>query len=98
MQLLKDNGVEPKLIKYLDEPPSEEELRKLAEMMGLRPNQFIRKREAEFKELGLKDKLEDDNELFRQMAAHPKLIERPIAVKGSSAILGRPPERTLELL
>ena len=66
--------------------------------MGLRPNQFIRKREAEFKELGLKDKLDDDNELFRQMAAHPKLIERPIAVKGSSAILGRPPERTLELL
>ena len=98
MQLLKDNGVEPKLIKYLDEPPSEEELRKLAEMMGRRPNQFIRKREAEFKELGLKDKLDDDNELFRQMAAHPKLIERPIAVKGSSAILGRPPERTLELL
>ena len=98
MQLLKDNGFEPKLIKYLDEPPSEEELRKLAKMMGLRPNQFIRKREAEFKELGLKDKLDDDNELFRQMAAHPKLIERPIAVKGSSAILGRPPERTLELL
>lgn len=98
MQLLKEKGVEPKLIKYLDEPPSEAELRRLAGMMKLRPYQFIRKREAEFKELSLKEKLEDDDELFRQMAAHPKLIERPIAVKDRTAVLGRPTERVLELL
>jgi arsenate reductase len=98
VKLLKDRGIEPNLIKYLDEPPTEKELRKLAKMMGLRPNQFIRKRESEYNEFGLKDKLEDDDELFQQMAAHPRLIERPIAVKGSFAILGRPTERVLELL
>jgi len=98
VQLLREKGVEPTLIKYLDEPLSEEELRKLAGMMKLRPKEFIRKREAEFKELELKEKLDNDDELFSKMAAHPKLMERPIATNGNIAVLGRPTERVLELL
>ena len=73
-------------------------LRSLAEMMGLRPNQFIRKGEAEFKALNLKGSFEDDGILFSTMAKHPKLMERPIAVGNQRAVLGRPPEKVLELL
>lgn len=98
MQILRDHGVEPELIRYLDDPPDEATLRELATKMGLPPREFIRKNEAVFKELGLKNKLDDPDELFRQMLAHPRLIERPIIVKGNRAVLGRPPERALEVL
>lgn len=98
MQILRNHGVEPELILYLDDPPDENTLRDLSRMMGLPPKGFIRKNEAVYKELGLKDKLDDPDELFRQMAAHPRLIERPIIVRGDRAVLGRPPERALELV
>lgn len=98
MKILREKGTEPQIVDYLKTPPDVPTLKRLASMMGLRPKKFIRRREADFKELGLKDMLEDDDELFRQMAAHPKLIERPIAVRGERAVLGRPPERVLELL
>ncbi len=98
MQLLKDHGIEPDIIEYLKNPPDEETLRSLAEMLGLKPHQFIRKGEADFKALALKDQLNSDDVLFKAMAAHPKLLERPIAVAGEQARLGRPPENVLELL
>lgn len=98
MQLLKDNGIEPEIVEYLKHPLSENELKTLADMMGRRPKEFIRKGEKDFKELGLKDKLEDDNALLRAMADYPKLMERPIASKGGNAILGRPPENVLALI
>ena len=98
MKILRDKGVEPQIVEYLKMPPDATTLKALALMMGLRPKEFIRRREADYKELSLKDKLEDDDELFHQMAAHPKLIERPIAVRGDRAVLGRPPDRVLELL
>jgi|TARA_Y100000310_G_scaffold226224_1_gene228327 arsenate reductase len=98
VQILRDKGVEPQIVEYLKTTPDATTLKKLASMMGLRPKDFIRRREVDFKELGLKDKLEDDAELFRQMVAHPKLMERPIAIKGDQVVLGRPPDRVLELL
>ena len=98
MQLLRENGVEPEIIEYLKNPADESMLRSLAGMMGLRPNQFIRKGEAEFKALNLKGSFEDDGTLFSTMAKHPKLMERPIAVGNQQAVLGRPPEKVLELL
>jgi arsenate reductase len=90
--------VEPELVEYLKDPPDEATLRDLARKLGLRPKEFIRRGEKEYKTLGLKDKLEDDDALFQAIAAHPRLLERPIGVKGNTAVLGRPPERILELL
>ncbi len=98
VQLLKDNGIEPEIVEYLKHPLSENELKALADMMGKRPKEFIRKGEKDFKELGLKDKLEDDNALLRAMADYPKLMERPIVTKGKRAVLGRPPENVLFIL
>jgi arsenate reductase len=98
VQLLKDNDIEPEIVEYLKHPLSENELKSLADRMGLRPKDFIRKGEKDFKDLGLKDKLEDDNALLNAMADYPKLMERPIAVKGSKAVLGRPPDHILSII
>ena len=64
----------------------------------MRPKDFIRKGEAEFKELNLAEKIDNDNALFEAMSKFPKLMERPIVVKGSCARIGRPPEKILEII
>ncbi len=98
MQILKDQGVDPQLIHYLKTPPDLDTLKDISRKLGLEPKHFIRRNEAVFKELRLKERLDDSEALLQAMASHPRLIERPIAVKGERAVLGRPPERVLELL
>ena len=67
-------------------------------MLDLEPRELMRKREAEYKDLGLKDDSLSRDELIAAMVAHPRLIERPVAISGKRAVLGRPTERVLELL
>jgi len=98
VQLLKENGIEPKIIEYLKAPLSINELKKLSKMMGLRPKEFVRRNETEFKDNDLIQSLDNDNALFQAMADHPKIMERPIIVRGSKAVIGRPPENGLTLL
>ena len=98
MQLLRNNGIEPEVVEYLKYPLSVDELKSIGQMLGLRPKDFIRKGEQDFKNLDLKEKLEDDEVLFSVMADFPKLMERPIAVKGGRAVIGRPPDKILDLI
>ena len=98
MSLLKNSGAEFEIIEYLKQPLTKKELRILSDKLGLHPKEFVRKREPDFKEQKLSDKLEDAEALFKAMEKHPKIIERPIAFKGSRAIIGRPPEQVLSLL
>lgn len=95
---MRDNGVEPTIIEYLKDTPTAKELKSLSEKMGIRPAEFVRKGEADFKENNLKEMRDDDNVLFAAMTQFPKIIERPIVVKGNKAVLGRPPENVLTLL
>ena len=92
MKILDNSGQDYEIIDYMNAPPSSDELKTLAEKMGIRAREFIRSRESIFKELDLQPHLDDDDMLFKNMSEHPRLIERPIVVKGSSAVLGRPPE------
>lgn len=62
------------------------------------PREFVRTKKVVFKKLDLKEKPDDVEMLFSALAEHPKLMERPIAVKGERAVCGRPPEKVLELL
>ncbi len=94
LKLLEDNGVEPQVVEYLQTPPSAEELRAILKKLGLPPRDILRKKEA--KEEGIADL--DGAALIEALAAHPRAIERPIVVKGAKAVLGRPPERVLEIL
>ena len=67
-------------------------------MMGLRPKEFVRRNETEFKDNELIQFLDNDNVLFQAMANYPKIMERPIIVRGNKAVIGRPPENGLTLL
>jgi len=98
IKILENSGQEFKIVDYLNNPPSSSELSVLANKMGIRPKDFIRTRENIFKELDLKSHLNDDEFLFKHMSEHPKLIERPIIVKGENAILGRPIDKVKEFL
>ena len=93
MQILNDLAVDYEIIDYLNNPPSADELKSLAIKMGVKARDFIRTQEAVFKELNLQPRLDDDRVMFQKMSENPKLIERPIVVKGDKAILGRPPEK-----
>ena len=98
VQILNDLAVEYEIIDYLNNPPTVDELQSLAIKMGLKAREFIRVKEAVFKELDLQPHLDDDTFMFQKMSEYPKLIERPIVVKGERAVLGRPPEKIEDLL
>jgi arsenate reductase (glutaredoxin) len=97
--LLAERGVEYHGIEYHDVGLSEEEIRELLRKSGLGPRDVLRVREPLVAELGLLDgDGVSDDELIALIAAHPKLLQRPIAVRGERALLARPVERVLELL
>ena len=98
LALIEEKGVTPQVVLYLETPPSAAELEGLLARLGIPARQLLRKGEDDYKALGLADETLDDAALVEAMTSHPKLIERPIVVKGERAVLGRPPENVLELL
>lgn len=95
---MRDHGIEPEIVEYLQNPPSVAELETVLKMLEMEPRGLIRRREKEYKELGLADEGTSRQELIRAMVDHPRLIERPVAISGDRAVLGRPTEKVLELL
>ena len=98
VQILEDLNVEYEIVDYLNNPPSVNELQSLALKMGVKARDFTRTKEMVFKELNLKPYLDDEHFMFQKMSENPKLIERPIVVKGDRAVLGRPPGKIEDLL
>ncbi|MDN4506323.1 arsenate reductase (glutaredoxin) [Dietzia maris] len=96
LELLRERGVEPTVIKYLDTPPDVEQLRTLISDAGLTVREAVRVKEAEFTELGLIDASDDD--LLAAMVAHPRLIERPFVVTDKGTRLARPTAAVEEIL
>jgi arsenate reductase len=86
------------IIEYLKDPPTADELRTVLKKLGMEPRDLMRRREKEYKGLGLADADLGREELIAAMVSHPRLIERPIALAGARAVLGRPTERVLELI
>ena len=97
LQLIKDNGVDVEIVEYLNKIPTKEELKLLLMKLNLKAEDIVRKGEPVYKEK-FKGKNFNNDEWIQIMIENPKLIERPIVVKGNKAILGRPPENVLELL
>jgi len=98
LSLIQERGIQPKVIEYLEQPPSKAQLKKILIQLGMNARELIRKKEPEYKQLGLDDPGLTDDQLIDAMVQHPKLIERPIVVSGGKAALGRPPEKVLEIL
>jgi arsenate reductase len=96
-QLIAESGVPAEIIDYLTIPPSREELRALLSKLGMQAHELVRRGESVFREYYAGRTLSDE-EWLDALVAHPILIERPIVVRGDRAVLGRPPEKVLELL
>lgn len=98
LELLEARGLAPKVIRYLETPPSAAQLRDLLAKLGVPARHLLRIGEDEYRALNLADASLTEEQLIEAMAAHPKLIERPILVAGERAVIGRPPEQILEIL
>ena len=97
LQIIREAGIEPEVIEYLNDVPSEAELKGIIQLLGIKPYDLLRRGEANFKD-NFKGKELSDDEWVSAMVKYPKLIERPIVVKQKKAVLGRPPENVKTLL
>jgi len=97
LALLQERGIEPRIVEYLKTPPSASQLAALVDKLGIEPEALVRKGEEEFKQR-YQNRILNADEWLAALAQYPILIERPIAVRGSRAVIGRPPERVLELV
>lgn len=97
LELLENSGKEYEIVKYLETPPTSEELKHIIKLLGITPIELVRKNEAIWKE-NFKGKELSDSDVISAMATYPKLIERPIVISGNKAVIGRPPERILDII
>lgn len=96
LALLQEKGVNVSIIEYLKTPLSVEELDVIAQKLGLEPRQFMRHGEVEYESVASENVTRE--ELFEAIVKYPNLLERPIAVTETKAVIGRPPENVLALL
>lgn len=97
IKYLDEKGVEYAIRRYLDEPPTKEELKALLKKLGMSPRELMRTKEKIYRELGLKE-VDDDEKLIEAMVEHPRLIERPVVIKGERAVVARPESKIDEIL
>ncbi len=97
LRLLEEKGETLEVIKYLEDPPTKKELQQIIKFLGIKPIELIRTQEMEWKD-NYKGKNLSDDEVVETMLKYPKLMERPIAINGVRAAIGRPPEKVLEIL
>ncbi|MBF4208394.1 arsenate reductase (glutaredoxin) [Pseudomonas donghuensis] len=98
LELLEARGLAPTVVRYLETPPTAVELKALLGKLNISARQLLRSGEDEYKTLNLADASLSEAQLIDTMAQHPKLIERPILIAGDKAVIGRPPEKVLEIL
>lgn len=98
LKLLEQAGITPEVVRYLETPPDATTLRELLRALSLAPRELMRTKEKEYRQLNLNDPALSEDELIAAMIAHPKLIERPIVVRGEHAVLGRPPAKVHRLI
>jgi arsenate reductase (glutaredoxin) len=98
LQLIEERGLQPTIVLYLENPPSKKQLQELLKKLGIGARALLRSGEPEYKQRNLGDAGLSDAALIDAMVACPQLIERPIVVRGTRAVIGRPPENVLELL
>ena len=97
LALLREHGVEPEVVLYLEQPLSVAALKRLLGKLEITAAEWVRHSEPEFKAAGLHTG-SSAAQLLSAVSAHPKLMERPVVVRGERAVLGRPPENVLALL
>ena len=97
LALLRENGVEPEVIEYIKTPLDEVALREVIAKLGIEVHEVLRTKEEPYQQLALSPDSSEE-EVIAAIVKYPILMERPIVVKGDSAVIGRPPENVQELL
>jgi arsenate reductase len=98
LAILRESGIEPNIVDYLNTPPDQKTLERILRLLNVQPRELIRKSEPEYTALDLANPTLTDEHLISMMVRYPRLIERPIVIRGDEAILGRPPENVKALL
>lgn len=98
LALLEQRGLRPKIIEYLETPPTEADLKRLIRLLGVQPRDLLRTKEAEYRLAKLDRADASDADILRAIVKYPRLLERPIVVSGQKAAIGRPPENVLKIL
>ena len=98
LAILEEHNESIEIIKYLETPPDKKTLQHILSALNLSPRELMRRNENEYAENQLSDETLSEDELIEAMIAHPKLIERPIVIKGDKVAIGRPPESVLDIL
>ncbi len=98
LTLLEEKGISPKVVLYLENPPSVEEIDAVLKMLGRTPRELMRAKEEAYQEAGLDNPDLTRKQLIAAMAANPSVIERPLVIKNGKAAVGRPPEDVLKIL
>ena len=98
LAIIEGKGFEPEIIKYLDNPPSIQELHTILTLLNLNPRDLMRKNESEYKDNHMNDNSLTTDELLSLMHKFPKVIERPIVLANGKAAIGRPPESVLDII
>jgi arsenate reductase len=98
LELLKTRGIQPRVLEYLKNPPSPEELEEILSRLGVEPRDIMRRKETEYLQAGFDDPALEREELVRRLHRHPAVLERPIVVANGKAALGRPPENVLAIV
>jgi len=97
LEVLENSGKPFEVIKYLEDVPTEKELKDIIKLLGVKPIDLVRKNEAIWKE-NFKGKDLSDSNIIKAMIENPKLIERPIIINGNKAVIGRPAEVILDII
>jgi arsenate reductase (glutaredoxin) len=98
LALLRDRGLEPVVIEYLKNPPDAGQLRDILARLGCGPRDLMRRNEPAYRENHLDDEHLGDDDLIAAMLRFPILMERPIVLAGAKAVIGRPPDRVLDII
>ena len=98
LALLEEHGIEPKIVLYRVTPPALAELQRLAKLLKCDAVAMMRNKDKLYSELGLDQVAVSNRERLDSLAKHPELLQRPIVVSGTKAVIARPPERVLELI
>jgi len=98
LQLLRDRGIEPRIVAYLDTPPSAAELAAVAAKLGMQAIDIMRTGEAAYKQVRDDIDAMSEAERFEWLARNPIVVQRPIVIRGDEARIGRPPESVLDIL
>ncbi|MFT4607840.1 MAG: arsenate reductase [Gammaproteobacteria bacterium] len=98
LQILEQHKTQPKVIEYLDTPPSQSDIRQIAKKLGVAPIDLFRTTEKSYVDAGYQADLMTDEEIIEAIAKHPSLLQRPIVIYGNKAIIGRPPIKVLDII